>query len=238
MTYQYKGVNINNMVVTPGSVNITSSYTNFPTFGTTTSSFVKIDNPLNYRISNTDIATSYSIASNGISYSTGTTSQGTVSVPSWSDAVKVYMYSAIGAQGAQGAQGVPGHADSCPMGQAKRPRAGGPGGAGGSGGAGSSIYFTQYIPLGSPVNYTVSNTSPCNITFANGGQITVNCGAQGAQGGQGNAGSNICQGDPGNTGVTGSQGAAGNSTTNLTQPNVVAASNNTSSYIGFYFFKV
>lgn len=173
-----------------------------------------------------------------------TTQNGSIPIPTWANHYKYNFLGKGGAQGATGSPGGDGHANSCPMGQAKRSRPGGPGGPGGAGGPAYAIY-APLTPIQLPndkssaINYAFDSNKAV-VSISPSASITINSGAQGNTGAQGNNGSNACQGGPGNIGAPGNQGAAGN----ISNPNSIPGTQyntnivRSTSRFEVYFFKI
>lgn len=158
--YKIKGTGLDDYFNTGNSVINSGAYVGFPNYDPATEAYERITSNIGFTVQGTDISQLYNIKSKFVEVSTTSENKfGALTIPTWANGAKVFIGTMQGLAGAstspaangtpganrgpfsagtpgnQGPPGPGGHANSCPTGQAKRPKDGGVGGLGGAGGA-------------------------------------------------------------------------------------------------------
>jgi hypothetical protein len=213
--YYYKNVDISDLFAS-GSINIDSSYNNFPVFLTTTNLAAKIDTTIPYEISGSSITDIYSISGNSETLN----ATGNFTLPTWCNAIKTIITTPSGNSGTPGNNGttnnqtfpidfqfnksapIPGNptlgippTPGIPIGfsfnTVNKTAPGGNGGTGGSAGTGLSVQLqspTPYI-FNTGTNFSTSiSSNQIQLSSSNGNLFTVNSGTSGTPGTNGGNG--------------------------------------------------
>tara|TARA_A200000159_G_C7276895_1_gene319757 strand:+ start:20 stop:1132 length:1113 start_codon:yes stop_codon:yes gene_type:complete len=106
--YKFKSTNLADYFETGSSslntnTNVASTIKNFPTFSTASFDYEKITDSYGYKYNGQDLTELYNIKSKSVQYNTN--GSGTVTIPTWANAIKVRIDSKQGAQG-QPSQGL------------------------------------------------------------------------------------------------------------------------------------
>lgn len=228
--FKYKGTDISQMI-SSGGTNPLTGYGSV-TYKTTTNAYDRVDSGfINNFLTNGSPITN--IQTLGYSY----TSTGSITVPSWANALKLYIETSLGSAGSTGPTGAAGDNGAAGNnfganvgGQGGQGGPGGPGGPGGAAGDGLITYTpTIYTFSTSSLSCTFNGTGGTidlvfsDSTNGNSFEIKANAGGRGndgATGGTGNNGNNGndavfgANGNRGNNGNIGNTGTAGNKGSN------------------------
>lgn len=128
--YKFKSTDLDEYFASGGSQEVDSKFAGFPKFVQATLEYEKIEQPIGYTLNGDDLINRYSIKSDFEERTSGT---GTITIPSWANAIKLRMDTMQGFQGANVSRlpdGIPGANQGDPSNPQGRAGTGAPGAQG------------------------------------------------------------------------------------------------------------